>query len=323
VLIGGLPAARKGDATICLGPASTVGGGGGGGGDGGSGTPKAESECAKLWKKYQQEAENIIKPGDHDHRERNKIISGAYADLYLKDRTLVWAGLAAYASKQVGCAMDHSQRIAQAGDPPAQNANLPVGQPYVPGGMKASGEYVYNKLGEGNRALFLDIYPVHRFYQEQGYAKLAKCAGERVPPLPAQLLDSFRALDMYKRTGDKKYLRQHLASAAMHEQINILQSGVYNDPLMQGLLRSNETGLPMTSPASVVMGSGCKAKPGDHVSKFDNGKRTRIYSVPERMDWILNDIGGYYLKDLEGTPKMRDDLEGIRRQGRLAGGNYP
>lgn len=315
VLIGGLPAARKGDATLCLGPASTLGGDGDGDGGGSAG---GDSECAKLWKKYQDEAKDIIKPAGDDHRRRNKIISGAYADLYLHDRSLVWAGLGGYASKQVGCAMDHAQNVSEAATPNGGGVRSPM--------AKVMADYTYEKLGEGNRDLFLDIYPVHRFFQEQGYAKMAKCAAERVPPLPAQLLDGFRALDQYKKTGDPKDLSQHLTSIAQHEQINILQSGVYNDWKMQKILRANE-GVgghytPLQMPAASVLGTECTPGAGDLYSRFNNGKRSDLYSVPQRMDWILNDIGKPYMNNVQGTPKMNNDMEAIRRQGALAGGRY-
>lgn len=316
VKIGGQWAARLDDSTLCDGPGAG-GGGGGGGGAGGSGGPEEpESECAKLWKKYENEANALIAPGDDDHRKRNKIISAAYADLYLGNPDLQWAGLAAYASKQVGCAMDHALKIApEPMHPPPYRGDE---------AMQAAARYTYDKLGEGNRALFLDIYPTHRFFQEHGFAKLAQCGGERRPPLPAQAVDGFRALDLYRRTGDKKYLRQHVASVAWHEQVNVLQRDIYNDPAMQGILRLNEVAPTSlgASPASVVMGSGCTDPTGGKQTLvFGDKGRTRIYDVHERMDWILGDVAGYY-QGIVGTPQHSKDLREIREVGRMAGGMF-
>ena len=302
VFVAGLPAARKGDATLCLGPDSTVGDGDGKG----DGAPQ-DNDCAALWKKYQKQAQDMLDKGSN-YVEKNAIISGAYANLYLQDNSLAWAGLAAYASKQVGCAMN--QALTQVKDPSIPGAEIPA-------------LYTYNKLGEGNCNLFLDIYPTMLFYMHEGYAKMAKCAAERHPPLPAQLLDGFKALDLYKQTGDRSYLAQHVASLAYHEQINILQRDIYNDPAMQGILRTNQQGwIPGTSPAGVNLGAGCTAQPGDYASKFDNGKRDSIYSVPQRMDWILNDIGNHYMNGVQGTPKMNSDMQTIQNRGQLAGGSY-
>jgi len=78
VLIGTLPAARQGDATVCLGAASTVTAADAAGG--GANT-EAKSDCAKLWRAYEGEAAALIAPAGGDHRARNRIINGAYADL--------------------------------------------------------------------------------------------------------------------------------------------------------------------------------------------------------------------------------------------------
>ncbi len=151
---------------------------------------------------------------------------------------------------------------------------------------------------------------------------MAECAGERVPPVSPEAMKGFKALDDYKRTGDKKYLRESLDNIAKHEQINILQPAIYDDWRVRRMLRINETGIPLiTSPAVLVLGPGCKARKGDVVSTFDDGKRTKLYDIPERMDWIAKTADGY-MKD-EGSARMKDDLGEIEREGRKAGGTYP
>lgn len=321
VLIGGHAAAREGDETTCVGGGGGGGGGDGGGGGGGGGEEAPESECAKLWKKYQDEALALIAPGDHDHRARNRIINGAYANLYLNNPEFKWAGLAAYASKQVGCAMDFAL---SAGADPNRPPNPLLA--YNPGGgLGPAYQFTYEMLGIGNRALFLDIYPLHRFFQEQGFAKMAHCAGERKPPVPAQALDGFRAIDLYKRTGDPKFLDQSVRSIAWHEQVNVLQRDIYNDARMQALLRGNEyTGWTGAArPASVVMGPGCTDPTGGKQTlTFGDGGRTKIYNVDERMDWILNDVYKNY-SSFAGTKRHLDDLREIRRQGAMVGADYP
>ncbi len=324
VLIGGSAAARQGDATLCVGPGEATGGGGGGGGGGGPEDLKAK--CAALWKKYDDEAKAIIAPAGADHQLRNKIISGAYSKLYLSDPSFVWAGLAGYASKQVGCAMQTAKELRTVGYG-VGGVGIGTGIAAPPGAAvvaatRATAGYMFNMLGEGNRELFLDVHPLHRFFQEQGFARLAECAGERVPKVTAEALRGFAALDDYKRTGDKKYLRVSLDAIAEHEQINILQKKIYNEWRAKGILRINQTGIPLvTSPAVLVLGPGCKPRPGDKVSTFDDGKRTRVDDVPERMDWIAKTADDYMTD--EGSPRMKGDLGAIEREGRKSGGNYP
>ncbi|MFK7608544.1 MULTISPECIES: DUF2515 family protein [unclassified Pseudomonas] len=67
--------------------------------------------CDCLWRIYQQEAEEIVAPGGvliADPIERNRAINAAYARLWLHDSRFQWAGLAAFASKQVGCGLLHA-----------------------------------------------------------------------------------------------------------------------------------------------------------------------------------------------------------------------
>ena len=67
--------------------------------------------CDCLWRIYQREAEEIVAPGGvliADSIERNRAINAAYARLWLHDSRFQWAGLAAFASKQVGCGLLHA-----------------------------------------------------------------------------------------------------------------------------------------------------------------------------------------------------------------------
>ncbi len=67
--------------------------------------------CENLWRSYQQRVENIVAPGGQlitDPKTRNKAINAAYAQLWRHDPRFQWAGLAAFASKQVGCGLLHA-----------------------------------------------------------------------------------------------------------------------------------------------------------------------------------------------------------------------
>ncbi|VVP98558.1 hypothetical protein PS914_03831 [Pseudomonas fluorescens] len=67
--------------------------------------------CQNLWREYQQRAEAIVAPGGvliADPKARNRAINAAYAQLWLADQRFQWAGLAAFASKQVGCGLLHA-----------------------------------------------------------------------------------------------------------------------------------------------------------------------------------------------------------------------
>lgn len=313
VHVGGSPAARVGDAGACgftiLEGAKTVVIGG----------VSKLCECAALWKKYREEAEALIAPHDEDHRARNRAISAAYARLYLENPNFTWAGLAAYASKQVGCAMDHARHAMSTGKKflLGGTAALPIaplpalGSAGYGAGAAGAAAYTYEMLGKGNRELFLDIYPLHRFYQEHGIDKMRACAGSRSPPIPREALLGFQAI----ADGE---LSRSLAEIARHEQLNVLQPLIYDDYLLRRILVANETGVPLTSPAKLVLSSECDEGP---TSTFDEGRFggedhglvPEVYNTSERMNWILKRAAPMY-EDMVGTAQHRRDLEQIIRQ---------
>jgi uncharacterized Zn-binding protein involved in type VI secretion len=67
--------------------------------------------CENLWRQYQDRAEAIVAPNGvliADPKARNRAINSAYAQLWRADPRFQWAGLAAFASKQVGCGLLHA-----------------------------------------------------------------------------------------------------------------------------------------------------------------------------------------------------------------------
>ncbi|MCU1724869.1 PAAR domain-containing protein [Pseudomonas sp. 5P_5.1_Bac1] len=74
-------------------------------------TETIESACEKNWRFYQKQAEDFIAPSGKliaDPKVRNQMINAAYAQLWQSDHRFQWAGLAAFASKQVGCGLLHA-----------------------------------------------------------------------------------------------------------------------------------------------------------------------------------------------------------------------
>lgn len=170
-----------------------------------------------LWRIYQREAEAIVAPDGvliADPVARNRAINAAYARLWLADERFQWAGLAAFASKQVGCgllhassAVDNIQREdealqhlrelraqsglltpdqmsaqAQALDRYRQaDAHNPVpslgshGDSESPSFTARQFQYVNEMMALGNTTLFLDIYALHAFYAKRGLAELKEC----------------------------------------------------------------------------------------------------------------------------------------------------
>lgn len=172
--------------------------------------------CDCLWRIYQREAEEIVAPGGvliADPIERNRAINAAYARLWLHDSRFQWAGLAAFASKQVGCGLLHAANVTELIEA-EHEARLPLRdsrrewglftkhnmddqtilvQKYkatddlnpMPADWRCNSDepsvaqnqfqYVNEMMALGNTTLFLDIFPLHAFYKKRGLAELKKC----------------------------------------------------------------------------------------------------------------------------------------------------
>ncbi len=277
------------------------------------------ADCKALWAKYLDEAKRKIAPAGDNHRLRNKIITGAYADLFLQSKgEFTWAGLAAYASKQVGCAMDFSQTMKDAA--PAigvgGGAAVPLIGPIAGGvGGKIAGDetagYMLNQLGKGNRDLFLDIYPQYRFYQDLGWPKFFACANDN-PKMTSFSLNGFAAL----ARGDGA---MHLDYIAWHEQTMVLQPLIYDDKRTEALLWLNErripgTSIPLpgTSPAQLTLSAQCEDPSRPRTNFSDYG--TRLWDVPQRMDWIRHGAAPLY-NGMMGSPEHLGDLTQLSQTG--------
>lgn len=131
-----------------------------------------------LWRTFQQEAEDIIKVNGafiEDDTERNRRINAAYAKLWLAGNRFQWAGLAAFASKQVGCGLLHARQLSEKHRDElravvhwAGSSTEAAGMSAMPTTIRTGADYMHERLGFANMHLFLDIYPLHRFYRERG-----------------------------------------------------------------------------------------------------------------------------------------------------------
>lgn len=121
--------------------------------------------CTGVWLRVQKEAEAWIAPGGkliEDNLARNRRINQAYAQLWKKDKRFQWAGLAAFASKQVGCGLLHAaDNIKKSLAEIRQNVNRRdvrnssevAAVSLIPSAISASSAYMYGQLALGNTPL--------------------------------------------------------------------------------------------------------------------------------------------------------------------------
>lgn len=167
---------------------------------------------------------------------------------------------------------------------------------------EAAAQYMFRKLGFGNAHLFLDIYPLHRFFMERGWEEfntyLAKRQNDKYPAhwavdrntlRFATPFDEIRNGFMLINSGDLKHSVNQLAQ---HEQVNILQRIMYSDPVLQRLLAMNQyawaTGFPTGDYEEIklTLSAECRAKSG-FTSWFSRNKNAELWVVEQRMPFVL------------------------------------
>jgi len=282
--------------------------------------------CGCLWHAYQREAEDIVAPGGvliAAPKARNRVINGAYARLWLHDHRFQWAGLAAFASKQVGCGLLHAadsiQALRNAADRLKRIEDSPLiwPLPAVKGAVAADREslslaqqqyqYVYEKLALGNTTLFLDVFPLHAFYKKRGLKQLKTCLSFRQkiygdPKRPVlwpvgqetlrfgrdhpQILQAFEAIE----AGD---IAESVRLLAWHEQVNILQSTMYDDLHFKALLRANQAayvtgfGSGAAEAIELTLASRCQRINDGNTIAFDNSLYADLSDIKQRMPFVL------------------------------------
>ncbi|MGZ5199312.1 MAG: DUF2515 family protein [Telluria sp.] len=268
------------------------------------------SDAAADWLACQREAEEWIAPGGKLVDEpalRNRRISAAYASLWLQDRRLQWAALAAFASRQVGCSMAHAGQAMRDLSARIRGSETADGFEWlykvmIPA-LVGSGEgYLRGQLSLGNLAVFLDVYPLHRFYLRHGLPRLRDTLGARKQladsvhwPVGAQVLpfgQPFREIVDAFALIDAGSVPESVLKLAWHEQVNVLQRVIYDDPKTRLALDGNQFGAAIggwpaqCNPIELVFGSSCTAADAAGSTAFSARADAHLYDVGQRMEFV-------------------------------------
>lgn len=242
-----------------------------------------------------------------DFSVRAARIAGTYASFYLEKEDggneklkgrFYWMGLAAFASKQVMCGLDFTKHATVA---------MPIWKPVIDIGK--------NGLGKGNLWLFQDIFCWHWFYSMYP-DKFQECSAERnsqvldekvksaLKGLPwaeeslavidglkikSEVLDAFSKIKEIEATAkglDRQNLQyKSLIATANHEQLNILQPLIYEDPVFRAILDVQEMaeGLPFMPLRSAAFSTACDVKEPELREQMTEGD---LYRAQDRMEFI-------------------------------------
>ena len=273
-------------------------------------------DCVNCWRHYQKLAESIVSGGDPI--SINRRINAAYAQLWLDDRQFQWAGLAAFASKQVGCGLMNAadmigksnrqrnayQQWERTSSPLERLA--PYGSPRMPVHDQASGEgarKAYEMLAKGNMSLFLDIWPLHMFYKEFGLQRFERCLDERAQlrgtvqwPIGGSV--QFAAVRNEIRNGframNSGHLNEGVRLLARHEQLNILQPAMYDDPYFAILMRANQFAWALNIPTAssreiqLTLANQCTINGGNAQQEvFSKQPLANLADADQRMAFVM------------------------------------
>jgi len=273
-------------------------------------------QCVDWWRFYQKEAEAIV--AVNDPAARNRKINAAYAKLWIEDRRFQWAGLAAFASKQVGCGLlnaagmirkaNREREMYQEWDKIASLAERlsPFASPRVsmPNQVVgASGYKVFTMLAKANTALFLEIWPLHMFFKRFGFERFEECLDDRqklrgsvlwpsgdielfAVPKKA-ILDGFAAIHRNDRKRGVELL-------AEHEQYHILQPVLYDDIAFATLMRANQLAWVLNMPTGSVqelqltLANRCTVTGGDADKvSFSKDPLANLADPVQRMKFVM------------------------------------
>ncbi|NYH08921.1 DUF2515 family protein [Pseudomonas moraviensis] len=335
--------------------------------------------CNCLWRRFQKEAEEWVAPGGvliADPQTRNRKINAAYAQLWLADNRFQWAGLAAFASKQVGCGLIHATKLQTAiaaqkaaqeklrtaksetifegfgfklskTNPEAERelekarAANPLPTEDITFGdnprsvVQQQLDYVYEMLALGNTSLFLDVYPLHRFFMVRGYKEMQACLPQRnklknevlwpiadkveFGALHSEVSDTFKAIDEGRIAKSVEFMAQH-------EQINILQPAMYDNSHFALLMRGTHAGDVVSVVTGLMPGaaeeiqltlaSQCKAPDGRKVA-FGSNPLANLADKDQRMEFVLRAATQFdtLLKDPASRAKLKQSITEISQGG--------
>lgn len=263
----------------------------------------AREQAVDAWLACQLEAEEWIAPGGillDDPALRNRRISAAYASLWLLDQRFQWAGLAAFASRQVGLGMAQAGESMRTlgGHIRASDTHDSFEWLYkvmIPALVGAGEGYLRGQLSLGNLTVFLDVYPLHRFYALHGLQRLRdtlkarQLAADRVRwPVACSVLpfgQPFREIvDGFALVDDGR-IADSVMKLAWHEQVNVLQRVIYDEPKTRLAFDANQIGATTGAwperfaPIELVFDA-------HHRTSFAPRQDAHLYDVGQRMDYV-------------------------------------
>ena len=166
-----------------------------------------------------------------DAKQLNLQFTSAYAKMYLTNPSIFkWAGMAAFASSEVGTGMQRAWQLGfGAGTELLTPALAWIGGLVTGRGGSVGplmGKLLFWALSGGNRLVWHDIFWQHVAYRNSGLGTLkdARQAGE----IPQRVLDAWTTIEGGVRKNEIDAVWTGNAMLLMYEQQEILQTQIYD-----------------------------------------------------------------------------------------------
>jgi Protein of unknown function (DUF2515) len=248
--------------------------------------------CEDLWQAIDKEVKPILEI--KDPIKRNSKISAAYAGLYQRKPEYEWIGLAAIVSRQAGCAMHEAKAKVESND----------------WFGKDDAKAAFEGLGEANKLIFSNIYPVIRFAELNGGKRLKECKESGGRHVPEQLIEAVDQIE--KGTPEGRKAGADLIAEV--EQRTVVQDQVYSNKRFKDAFKANER---WSTGVLGVIGRSQGAKPPGLPLSSECGKdppimlEGSILNADDRVKFYKKLMNEFASKDVKWKTET---MENIKKQ---------
>ena len=188
---------------------------------------------------------------DADAKQFNVQVTSSYAKMYLSNPALFkWAGMAAFASHEVGNGMQQAWQLGfGTGTEMFNPAATWIGGIITGRGDQVGpmmGKLLFWALSGGNRLLWANIFWQHVAYRDAGIAAIqgARKAGE----VPQSVLDAWLLIDAGAKAKALDKVWQGNAALLEYEQREVLQPKIYDASEVKDLWKAISPDVPSPIP---------------------------------------------------------------------------
>jgi monoamine oxidase len=240
---------------------------------------------------------------DYDAKQYNVQVTSSYAKMYLANPTLFkWAGMAAFASREVGTGMQQAWELGfGTGSEMFTPFTVWVGGIITGRGSGAGpimGKLLFWALSGGNRVVWADIFWQHVAYRDAGLKALQDA--RKADDISQRVLDAWTLIDAGAKSKTVEKIWEGNAALLMYEQQEVLQKKIYDAKEVKDLWKAISPNVPSPIPGHGV----------DFTSYVRDGN---IGVFADRWKWILESmLPAWRRLDVNDPVRTRKLIEALK-----------